>query len=722
MSFLSKNNSEFLSVRITQKGRNYISKGNFNISYFQIGDSEFDYTPPFDNLTGLGLIPHQTVFSPMDKEGGVKYPYKIDNSATSTVYGVPIQMSTTDTIRNVMGPAGFVSEYKTYDSINCTGTIVECTTQSVSISSINGSSSITVPSGTSFNNCEFITLVFSQFIGTDPNYPIITGGSSSLIYKITSISGNTLFIDRPTPILTGCTGNAQVICNSCENEYPISTQYNPSCSPADIDPSQQLNPWKMEVVWGNKPIGFDSTVIGTGPDESLSGFTSNKHASTKQFLGYTTSSGQTFSNFTGGTITYPTSYYDSYGEQIEVSPEEQRCIAILHYSELGDLKNDPERFFKYDDYISTNDIDASALLEDSLGFAITDLEYFEIYIPFIQYHRNNGTTIGALFTMDTVDYYVNSKISPNQRLLFRYLLDENENKVGKIFVNNKVVVFDDQELVAILDYKSNRKYTLPAPKVTYLPSDTSSASSFFQGNVQETTWVTYMFTYSGDTALNGLPCNYYTKFSATSGSTFYQIPSNLHVKFDGNFFSNMLSSNKPCDATSGFIASEFYLLIQKTNLGELPTSLDWKMVNMTSGTTKVGGLINPSSLVGKSFIVDFNTYDNAPIYDIESFMGLVPDESNSLVEPGLPQFGDEQPFPGSIKLVRATDIEKMNFMVNLPSSQFLTTQNPTYITGQTKRITEVALLNENKEVLIIGKVSNPIKRSGTQVFAVKIDF
>jgi hypothetical protein len=722
MSFLSKNNSEFLSVRITQKGRNYISKGNFNISYFQIGDSEFDYTSPFNNLTGLGSIPHQTVFSPLDKEGGVKYPYKIDNSATSTVYGVPIQMSTTDTIRNVMGPAGFVSEYKTYDPIDCTGTIVECTTQSVSISSINGSSSITVPSGTSFNNCEYITLVFSQFIGTDPNYPIITGDSSSLIYKITSISGNTLFIDRPTPILTGCTGNAQVICNSCENEYPISTQYNPSCSPADIDPSQQLNPWKMEVVWGNKPIGFDSTVIGTGPDESLSGFTSNKHASTKQFLGYTTSSGQTFTNFTGGTITYPTSYYDSYSEQIEVSPEEQRCIAILHYSELGDLKNDTERFFKYDDYISTNDIAASALLEDSLGFAITDLEYFEIYIPFIQYHRNNGTTIGALFTMDTVDYYVNSKINPNQRLLFRYLLDENENKVGKIFVNNKVVVFDDQELVAILDYKSNRKYTLPAPKVTYLPSDLSSVNSFFPGNVQETTWVTYMFTYSGDTALNGLPCNYYTKFSATSGSTFYQIPSNLHIKFDGNFFSNMLSSNKPCDATSGFIASEFYLLIQKTNLGELPTSLDWKMVNMTSGTTKVGGLINPSSLVGKSFIVDFNTYDNAPIYDIESFMGLVPDESNSLVEPGLPQFGDEQPFPGSIKLVRATDIEKMNFMVNLPSSQFLTTQNPTYTNGQTKRITEVALLNENKEVLIIGKVSNPIKRSGTQVFAVKIDF
>ena len=719
MSFLSKNNSEFLSVRITQKGRNYISKGNFNISYFQIGDSEFDYTVPFDNFTGLGSIPYQSVFSPMDKEGGIKYPYKIDNSATSTVYGVPIQMSTTDTIRNVMGPAGFVSDYKEYDPTDCTGTVIECTTQSISISSIDGSSSITVPTGSSFNNCEYITLVFSQFCGTDPNYPVITGQSSSLIYKVLSVSGNTLTVDRPTPILTGCTGNAQVICNSCENEFPVSVEFNPSCRPAEIDPSQQLNPWKMEVVWGDKPIGFDSTAFfGTGADESLSGFTSNKHVSTKQFLGYTTSSGQTFSNFTGGTLNYPTSYYNSYNEQIQVSPEEQRCVAIIHYSELGDLKNDPERFFKYDDYISTNNVEGDALLENDIVGTITDLEYFEVYIPFIQYHRNSGDTIGALFTMDTTDYYVNSKINPNQRLKFHYLLDENGNKVGKVFVNNKIVVFDDQELVAILDYKSNRKYTLPAPKITYIPSDISSVNSFFQGNVEETTWVTYMFTYSGDTSLNGLPCNYYSKFESTSGSTFYEIPSNLYVKFTGDFFSNMMSTNEPCDATDGFIASEFHILIQKTNLGELPTPNDWKMVDMTSGTTKIGNLIDPTSLVDVSFIVDFDSYDNAPFYDIEEFLGNVPDENNT----NLPQFGDEQPFPGSVRLVRATDIEKMNFMVNLPSSQFLTTQNPTYTTGQMKRITEVALLNENKEVLVIGKVSNPIKRSGTQVFAVKIDF
>jgi len=74
MSFLNNNNSEFLSARITQKGRNAIAKGSFNIEYFQIGDSEFDYTTAFSTLTGQTT--HQKVMSPFDKDSGIKYPIK----------------------------------------------------------------------------------------------------------------------------------------------------------------------------------------------------------------------------------------------------------------------------------------------------------------------------------------------------------------------------------------------------------------------------------------------------------------------------------------------------------------------------------------------------------------------------------------------------------------------------------------------------------------------
>jgi hypothetical protein len=61
-------------------------------------------------------------------------------------------------------------------------------------------------------------------------------------------------------------------------------------------------------------------------------------------------------------------------------------------------------------------------------------------------------------------------------------------------------------------------------------------------------------------------------------------------------------------------------------------------------------------------------------------------------------------------------------MVNLPGTQFLTTQNPTYVTGLPKRITEIALLNENKEPLVSGKLAKPLERTGNQVFSVRIDF
>ena len=65
------------------------------------------------------------------------------------------------------------------------------------------------------------------------------------------------------------------------------------------------------------------------------------------------------------------------------------------------------------------------------------------------------------------------------------------------------------------------------------------------------------------------------------------------------------------------------------------------------------------------------TLYNEPIpYNIESFLGNLPDKTQTT----SPQFGDPQPFPGSVKLTRATDVQVLNFMVNLPSSQFITTQ------------------------------------------------
>jgi hypothetical protein len=726
MSFLNGNNSEYLSARITQKGRNAISKGNFKISYFQIGDSEFDYDSSILNMRSQNN--YQKVISPVDKESGVKYPYKMDIDSNNT-YGIPIENSTIEIVRNVMGPAGFVSEYQEYDQ-SCDGTSIKCETQMIPLSGITGTNTLTVLNGSSYNGCEYISLVLGNFCGT--NQPIISGLYNSYTYKILSISGNTLTLDRVTPNLSTLSGHTEVVCNKCEVEYPLSSEVSEVCSPNKIDSSDQQNPWTLNIVWDTKPLGSDVTDI----DEGLSGFTSNYHMSTKEFFGYN-STGQTFENFTGGTISdfsskmIGTSFKNSFNETIEVKPSEQRCIAVIHYSELGDLINDPERFYKYDDYIShkTGIVgDDIAITFDRDDNPISDTEYFEVYIPFVLYHRSDGSKFGALFTMDTTNYYIRPSSGITQsrfELLYRYLLDENGNKVGKVFPTKKVVIFDDQEIVAMLDYRSNRKFTLDAPKISIVNSDTTTNNSLISGLVPETYWVTYMLanqTYNNPSALNYLPCNYFIKVTSSvdENQCSINIPSNIGLKFGSPCFRHMKQSFN--DIKTGFLAKQFVILIQKVNsINDLPTPNMWVPIPMSVPTNNEGHII-PSGLTNTTFIITKTMYEQnlSNKFDLESAMGN--DYLWSLTgNTNNPQFGDVQPFPGSIRLIRSTDIQEMNFLINLPCNQFEITQNPTYQTGD-KYITEISLLNDNKEPLVVAKTSIPIKRLGTQVFTVKLDF
>ncbi len=740
MSFLSDNHSEYLSARITQKGRNAIAKGNFKIDYFQIGDSEFDYSNSFTGLTGTTT--HQKVFSPLDYNTNVKYPLGFDSNFTTT-YGVPTQFADPYTIRNVMGPAGVVSPgtgsvsgYTISGSI--TGTTIHCVTSSISPSSFNGSNTLTVLStGSLFEGSDFVTIVLNNLTSS-----YVTQNPTSLIYKVTGITGSVLYLDRGLPVLSGISGT--VISNKCEIEYPDIDSLDPETLPAPIDTEGQLNPWTLNTVWSNKPIGSDYNTF----DENLNGYESNRFVSTKDYLGYTTT-GQTFSNLSGNIILFAsssinigsissftgfsstnigTAYLNSYQEYIEVPPSEQRCIAIIHYSELGDTIADPERFFKYDDYIShsnaTGSLEtvATEYLDEEEG--ISDTEYFEVFIPFIKYHRNTGSTIGAKFVMDTKDFYLKSSSNINEsrfELKFRYLLDENHYMVGKVFVNNKIIVFDDQELVAMLDYRSNRRFTLPAPRVNVVPSDLPS-NSLIPGSTSLTYWVTYMLSNStGSSIDNYLPCNYFNKIEVNydTGSCNVNYSSNISFKFNTGSFDYLGN-----DIQQNYTAKHLYALIQSGNTqNTLPSPNTWQKIYITGSNTDY---LSKTTLQDVTFVITKDMYSSGSSFDLESFMsgsdylGISGPTDYNVTKP---QFGDEQPFPGSVKVVRATDVEQMNFLINLPTGKFTTSQNPTSGSLVTNpMITEVALLDSGKNPLVIAKAPTPLKRTGTQVFSVKLDF
>jgi hypothetical protein len=665
MSFLDKNNSEYLSARLTQKGRNAIAKGDFKISYFTVGDSEYVYSGFTGSL--------QSVFTPMDKDSDIKYPLSYESG--SLPYGVPITGSTYEVITNQMGSAGFI-----------TGSVIQSLSVTGSITSLTGTNTITLtkPTGVTFNNAEYITLVLGTLSGST-----ITDYSNNLVYKITEISGSqtveTLTLDRPTPDFNsrGLTGNFTVIANNENIEFPNAS--DPSCLPPIPDPSEQHDPWTLSSTWGKKPIGFAST------DDGANVFTGSNHISTKEFLGYHSNGGQYFTDITGSLIT-GTTYVNVFGEEVEIPSSEQDNIALLHYSEMGDLINDPDRAFKYDDYIGTDS--------------------FEVYIPYIDYHRNTGTTIGAKFHIGSNDKFVVSKINPNKMsILYRDLLDEQGIKVGKVFLNNKVIVFDDKEIAATLDIKSNRKYTLPTPKLELTHS--TDGSYILDGTTGQTLYVSYVFSYSTDQKLNGLPCMNINKISADT-------PSNVVLKFTGTTSFDSLQSTAGDNLKNGFVANKLYVLAQITNNGTKPSPSLWKVIDKTPALT--GGFITPSSMTGLTVTLSATDYNfPSTVYDPSGYF-LLSGHTGQSYSGATTQFGDEQPFAGSVKLTRESRIEEMNFLVNLPSGKFSTSQNPTFVSGYQPKITEVALLDSNKTALVIAKTANPVTRVGTQVFSVKLDF
>lgn len=687
MSFLDNNSSEYLTGRITQNGRRAIASGNFNIGYFAIGDSEFVYRSEFSGMTGSTLT--QKVFSPFDKDSNIKYPIKYTNDTLTgtTIYGLPITGNTTTPLRNIMGPAGFISDY----SGSTLGSTIQCLTNTVAFSTLSGTTkiSVTKTSGTTYDACQYITLAFNTFT-TSTNLKAVT---NSLVYKVIGVTGatsgttQTIELDRATPNLTALSGNANVVCNKCELEFDTLTDINNTCIPPLPNPEDQHNPWTLDIVWSKKPIGIAETSTNT---RALSGYTGSRFIGIKELLGYNTTSGQT----TNTGITYT----NSYGEVKIVKPEEQKALAIIHYSEIGDIVNDPDRFYKYDDYIST----ATTGLTN-------DQTYFQVYIPFLMYHRNTGSTIGAIFNLGSTDKYVTSAKNTASKIKYRDLVDEIGVNVGKVFVNNKVIVFDDEEIVAALDYKSNRRYTLPAPKVGLTPSIYSSTNSLIYSTGQ-TLWLTYLLVDSTDPKLNALPCNYLTKITGTTTT------SEAIFSFNGQF---PYVKTDAANRKTGFLADNFYVLAQitdQTDPDQLPDNNKWRKVDFTSADIKTNGFIDPTKLSAKTFTLYLSGYTGSSIFDLTTHMS-----GTTFTGTTAPHFGDSQPFPGSVKLVRASDIEEMNFLINLPGGKFSTSQNPTN-TGQNPMITEIALLDANKTPLIIAKAPKPIKRSGTQVFSVKLDF
>jgi len=537
----------------------------------------------------------------------------------------------------------------------------------------------------------------------DSCFPILT-------YRIKSVCGSVLTLDRflPNYQSLGIVGNTRVLI------YPpdMTTIYD-SVTPqahwdqdvfnfqsaCDID-QFDVNIWNMNIPWTENPAGLFPNL-----NLDYTSFGSVDYIGSKEYFGYNSSSGQTDSD--------SVYYYNSLGDKITVTPEEQKTIAIIHYT-----NNSID--FVYGEKFALQPYD-TLNLTNTVGMA----RNFKIHIPWIQWHKNPECCYGQTFYVDPegfdslnlfeVHYLTSDKNEDMNNPGHRYyhLWDNNPNangypnRIGKVFPDLHTIVIDDEEIVAVMSYKSNRNWTMPAPRVA-LQAPTGSEPGVMTNNT-EYMYITYRFT-NTSAFTNSLHSNYYIKIQGPNESCGVS-DQNVSLRFGNEFgcLTGVTSFNK------------FEILCQKVSGDTRPDPTAWRLIDYTPDIVNgfVGGNISMSSITGTTFVISSNDYDNSLVrYRLDNYITL-----SNIGETGeLLNFGDEFFFYGNIETDIQATIYEMKYLCNLNQNQFQNSSNPTWASGQSPYITEIGLYDSDKDLIVISKLQSPVLRTGIQQFLVKLDF
>ena len=547
-----------------------------------------------------------------------------------------------------------------------------------------------------------------------------------LTYRIVDVCGEQIVLDRPAPDFT-------VFNSSCyarlliypSNMTEIYDSYTPQAHWNDdvinfesICGYDQFDAkiWNMNIPWSEDPAGLIPSLY-----RGYSYFNSRSYIGSKEFFGYMSSSGQTDSS--------SVYFYNSFDDRITVTPEEQKSIAIVHYT------NKTIDLF-YGEKFAMEPIDPDNPVETT-GQA----RNFKVHLPWLMWHKNPNCCQGQTFYVDPegfdnlnlfqVHYLTSNKNEdmndPGMRYYHLWDTNANDNgypsRVGKVFPDHKLVIFDDDEIIAAMSYKSNRNWTLPAPRISLVTpntcgDDNASTTGILSGSNQ-TMYITYRFT-NNVNFTNSLHCNYYIRQQGPNLDCGNPISQNVSVRFGPEFpCLSCVGCEGGCTMTSGFFAENIQVICQLVETGQRPVPDEWKIIDFTSqiSNTIVNGCIVESGLTASTFVITQELYDEANYYNLNDYIPMV-----SLNPSGQTlNFGDEYYFYGNIETDIQATIYEMRYKVNLSFSEFLVPSNPTY-RGGNSYITDIGLYDNEKNLMIISKMQSPVLRQGIQQFLVKFDF
>jgi hypothetical protein len=709
MSYIINKNNPFVNTKLTEKGRMKLAKGQLTFKYWAVGDSELNYgfeeirdaNPDDSVLNGKSIL-----FKPKDNQPNIKYFVSkgVDVSPLNPLLDGDVKVIKA-VINNKAPERGFFDETKLTKS----GTPYMVSQGTVDSGDFTGTNTITLDSGLTVGN--YLLFKFSNTTLGVQNVDSNVEPTPHLWYKIEANNAGVITLDRPLPSNLG-TGVLIPFLEYASGELYENGMANSSVAPywdvntLSFDDSndittQEVPMWNMNNIWAENVIG-----LKTDTAEEFYKYGSNDMIGIRSpFLCYidTISANDAQLEDICVDASAPTT-----GSMVDA---DNRAISVIHYTnnEISNL---------YGEFLYVDDTGKNV----------------EIEIPDMMYHRRkfaggsgSGDMMGMTFISDGSELHKvkNSGIEYYNLIEDPTLVNGDPKIVGKVLPHHHTIIFDNEEIVAALSYKSGRNWTLPELKLSMNNPTTGIGTGLLSEG--ETIYVTYVLENTSNGLPYNLPCQTFTKITNNTSGT-------KDISFTINAVDELPYMRKieaPGYDGRGFSANQFKVLYQILGEGEKLQSDAWKEVSYTS-TTLTGNInetIDPSQLENQ--LPESNNQKITSAIDSGAVIYEINDKLNlpNNVDPEKLQFGDERFFYGNVRTHIGATVYKTVFDVKVSANEFIHTTNPTINQENSLditevRVSEVGIYDNEKNLVFIGKLSEPIKliNGNTVTIELSMDF
>lgn len=625
MSYIIKKTDQLVNLKLTDIGRQNLSNGRLTFNLFALGDGEMDYTNALSNSINI--------LRPVDSQHDILYPIANINNTYKT--NISQLISHKNEINQPSVERGF---------FNYTGTPSELRTELCLITNLMGTITgvtdelyVTTTNDTVINNYDsnikkhdYLWVEFYT-TGVTSDYTIdITGITQpeipvpQLMYVIqsvndvestptTGVTGSTynifkLKLDRNLPNFIGCVVKCYVysgkdtIRDYYDNPTPLAYWSEGLLNFTNNCPLSEddVPVWNMNIVLIEDFIGLDGL------------------------------------NYKGKNDTSSNAYMGTAINYKYLTDSTTKKIGIIHYT-----NNTVNNFY------------GEGFYRDTL----------KLKIPYLMWHKKQFTGVGTATSVgytficgNTLKY-----IAPDVK--YYDLIDQEEiyTVVGKVLVDQKIIIIEHPELLTALSYKSNRNWTLPKPTLSLIEVGLCPSSSTV-GTLRkdESLHVSYLLTDSN--GLSSLHCENFTTITNETDEprdVLFRFPFDNSVDTNYNEFAYLMDYDK-IDGY-GFKTNNIILLLQKTPNTSDPNPEDWRYFNVnnyvgTDGCVEaVTELCNKFELYTESTIypTDFinNTYElsqNEIGGVIVSINGVIQKSASSALNVGVD--GDYYQYPKTEKV------------------------------------------------------------------------